>query len=317
MEIYTFLIIGLILCLIYFVKSKKAAPIVVSDIIIYPIKGCGSIHLKEGKIVENGLVEDRQWFIANDKLENITQRQNPKILGIQPRLIYNGEGQLTNMILSHEGMPDFSLEIKDLSDKETVNVGVWKCTVPLPSKDEGEAVGAWITEALKAPENYHLFRFVADWPINHRKEYQSTVSDEFKTMATDIAQFLVISEETYAECIRKLPEYKRDHIDIIAFRPNIMVKGAPRAFDEDWWENFKINDVNFQGIGRCSRCRVTTISQKTLEFDANGEPVSTLRKINGNGTKGYLGMHCVKTCCGTVRVGDQVQVVSRRKFPDI
>jgi len=75
--------------------------------------------------------------------------------------------------------------------------------------------------------------------------------------------------------------------------------------------------VNFQGIGRCARCRVTTISPKTLEFDYHGEPVSTLRKINGNGVKGYFGMHCVKLNHGTVKLGDEIQVISRRKFPDI
>lgn len=137
------------------------------------------------------------------------------------------------------------------------------------------------------------------------------------TRAPDVAQFLIISEESCEATRRALPAHKQNDIDMSVYRANIVVRGVNRPFEEDWWENFNIGDITFQSIGKCSRCKVTTVSPKTLEWDPNMEPVTTLRRLNGNGTKGYLGMHCVRKNNGKLRVGDEVRVVSRRKFPDI
>lgn len=115
MEILILLILGLILAAIYMFFIKKDGPIVVTELVVYPIKGAGFVRLTEANVFEQGIAEDRRWFLTNDNKEVITQRENTKILKIQPKFVYSKEGKLTHMTLSYENMPDFNLEIKGIT----------------------------------------------------------------------------------------------------------------------------------------------------------------------------------------------------------
>ena len=83
------------------------------------------------------------------------------------------------------------------------------------------------------------------------------------------------------------------------------------TYDEDAWGKFLINNIFFEGTKKCDRCRMTTIDTQTLQFENNCEPLNTLRKVHGDGIKGYLGLIAVRTNSGHISIGDTIVVNTR------
>ena len=292
--------------LVYFLKSKK--PPTVTELVIYPIKSCGAITLNSIRINEFGIVFDREWVLLTPDNNIVTQRENPSLLKLQPSL-NTSDNEIKSVELRFE-----SLSFR-FSPTKTGEVIQFECkSVQCEGIDEGEQVSKFLRKVFD--KDYKMVRVFKHRQLNQHPRYKGLVPDDFKTTFVDSAQFLVLSEETFEKTKKSMPVEKQGNLDMIAFRGNIVVRGCP-AFDEDTWSRFTIGDVELQGIARCPRCKITTVNQRTLEYDDNMEPVTTLRKLNGNGTKGYLGMHCVRLSNGEIKVGQSVNIKKRDKFPDI
>lgn len=291
---------------IYFLRSKKSPT--VTQLVIYPIKSCGAINLPSIRINEFGIVFDREWVLLTPDNNIVTQRENPSLLKLKPSL-HTSENEIKSVELQFESQ-NFRF-----SPSKTGEIIQFECkSVQCEGVDEGEQVSRFLRKVFD--KDYKMVRVFKHRQLNQHPRYKGLVPDDFKTTFVDSAQFLVLSEETFEKTKKSLPLEKQDNLDMIAFRGNIVVKGCS-AFDEDTWARFRIGDVELQGIARCPRCKITTVNQKTLEYDDNMEPVTTLRKLNGNGTKGYLGMHCVRLSNGEIKLGQSVTIKKRDKFPDI
>jgi uncharacterized protein len=72
------------------------------------------------------------------------------------------------------------------------------------------------------------------------------------TAFADAGPYLLASEESFADVNERLEK----KINIIRFRPNIVVSGT-RAWDEDDWKEITIGEVgNFYAVARCPRCQL-------------------------------------------------------------
>jgi len=305
------LVLGIVLLALWFAKRRQSAPVVV-DIVIYPIKSCGEYRVSKVAINNTGMIFDREWVLLTPNNQIVTQRENSKLLRLMPNLIVEGE-EIKAMELSLDGQ-----KIR-FSPVKTGEVVKFECkSVMCEGIEEGKEVAEFLRKVFV--EDYRLVRVFKHRQLNKHPRYQGLVSDDYKTTFMDAAQFLILSEESFNLTRDQLPKEKKDGLDMVAFRGNIVVRGC-RPFEEDTWSRFQIGNVEFQGIGRCPRCKITTVNIKTLEYDDNYEPVTTLRKLNGNGTKGYLGMHCVRLnnaeTPGEIQVGQRVLVKDTKKFPDI
>jgi uncharacterized protein YcbX len=94
------------------------------------------------------------------------------------------------------------------------------------------------------------------------------------------------------------------------FRPNIVLEGAS-AYDEDYWINIKIGMEEFQILGKCNRCRMICIDQKTGE--EGREPLKTLSSYRKKDGKIYFGVHAdhkpqTNVLHSTVKIGDLVSI---------
>ena len=296
----------LILGLYYFLQKRKQSVYTVSDIIIYPIKSCGAIHLKSVKINEFGMLYDRQWVLITPDDKIVTQRDDTNLLKLQP-VLHEKNDVLVSVDLIYENHKI------SFVPKKTGEILEFEC---MKAKTQGidEGVSEFLSSVFQ--KDYRLISIIKNRQINEHPRYQGLVADNHKTNFTDCAQFLVISEASFEKTKVSLPTDKQASLDMGCFRGNITVKG-PSPFEEDTWARFSIENIDFQGIGRCPRCKVTTVNQKTLEYDDNFEPVNTLRKLNGNGTKGYLGMHCVRHNNGEIFINSRVFIKETKKFPDI
>ena len=72
-----------------------------------------------------------------------------------------------------------------------------------------------------------------------------------------------------------------------------------------------INNIFFEGTKKRDRCRMLTIDSQTLQIETNCEPLNTLRKVHGDGIKGYLGLIAVRTNSGHISIGDTIVVNTR------
>ncbi|KAK2762706.1 hypothetical protein FQN54_000880 [Arachnomyces sp. PD_36] len=140
----------------------------------------------------------------------------------------------------------------------------------------------------------------------------------------DFASYLVVSETSKDEVSTRLPE--GEEMDITKFRPNIVVKGAPEAFEEDFWGELKIgesDDARVALTANCARCISLNVDYETGKF-GTGESGSVLKKLMRDrrvdmgekyspvfGRYGFLG----KSSSGNpgIAVGDKVEVTKRNE----
>jgi uncharacterized protein len=307
--IYWFILILLLLISFKLFLRKKSPP-KVTALFIFPIKSCAGIPMSSVQINEFGILFDREWVLLTPDNAIVTQRQDPRLLKLRPSLNFRGS-TLISIDLQFENHK-FSFEPRKIGE-----ITRFECmSVMAEGMDEGEEVANFLRKVFSS--DYRMVRVAKHRQMNQLPEFKGLISDDYHTNFTDAAQFLVVSEESYEktrdEVIARGKTSKR--IELGCFRGNIVVKGG-RAFEEDSWARFRIGEVEFQGVARCPRCRVTTVDRETAMFDEAFEPVATLRKINGNGTKGYFGMHCVRLNSGEIAVGQTVEVKETGKFPDI
>lgn len=78
----------------------------------------------------------------------------------------------------------------------------------------------------------------------------------------DCAPYLVISEASADVVTSRLPEDVK--VDITKFRANIVLKGSPSAFEEDFWGELIIGDgAKIILTGNCGRCVSLNIDYET------------------------------------------------------
>lgn len=70
----------------------------------------------------------------------------------------------------------------------------------------------------------------------------SAKEDKKPLTLTDIAPYLVVTEESLSEVSALLPEDV--DMDVTKFRPNIVISGAEKAWDEDFWAGIQIDTVS-------------------------------------------------------------------------
>lgn len=297
----------ILICLTYYLKKSPSNPIVI-DLIIYPIKSCGGIHLQSSEVNEFGMLYDRQWVLLSPDNKIVTQQDDTNLINLMPRVLEKNSN-LSELELTYHGK---SVQFKPQKIGEIIEFECKKAQCE--GMDEGKDVSDYLEKVLQKP--YRLVRVIKHRKMNEHPKYEGLVSDEHNSNFVNSAQFLVISEESHLKTKKMIPNDLKNDLDIGCFRANIIVRGCS-PFEEETWARFRIGDIEFEGIGRCQRCKITTVHHKTLQYDPDFEPVTTLRSLNGNGTKAYLGMHCVRHTCGEIRVGQRVLVKETKKFPDI
>ena len=108
------------------------------------------------------------------------------------------------------------------------------------------------------------------------------------------------------------PEHR---VTMARFRPNIVISGL-EAFEEDTILRLKIGTVELELTKPCSRCKITTLDQKTGTASPAGEPLATLARLRrgkGDGLQGvFFGENAVVRKAGVIRRGDQIEILSRK-----
>lgn len=268
----------------------------VTELWIYPIKGCGGVSVSELELTPRGPKWDRHWMIIDENGRFTSQRQHSQMCLLA--LEFNSAGDFT---LSIPGQGDFVLGASSQGysdarsgargDRPVISAQVWDCEVQVVETDT--KISQALSLFLGTP-----VRLVEMAPGHSRLIKEKYGSGEIQF--ADSLQLLVISEESLAELNRRL----ENPVPMNRFRPNVVVKGVDEPHGEDSWQQVKVGDVTFKAPKLCVRCVVTTVDQATGE--KSPEPLATLAKYR-RGEKGILfGQHLVPEGLGGIHVGDEV-----------
>lgn len=256
---------------------------------IYPIKSIRAVALTKSNLDRWGLQYDRRYMLVDSQGRFISQRQQARMALIQPLPIASG------WQLSAPGIDDIFLPF-ELSAGKACRVTVWE--------DECAAIEAstelsnWFQAFLKVDAKLVYFPDSSQRQVD--LEYakpgtQVSFSDGFPVLLAQTASLDKLNAEM------SLP------VDMLRFRPNIVVSGAD-AFAEDQWKYIKIGSIDFDVVKPCSRCVIPSIEIATGE--RGQQPILEVLKNKRRAVDGkvYFGQNLIHRTEGQLQCGDEVFV---------
>lgn len=270
--------------------------LVVSRLVIYPVKGCGGVSVGVMELDAVGPVLDRRWLIVDPEGVFRSQRGDPGMVRISPRL--TGEG----LELTTPGLPSLLLPLGSSAGDgdaatagEVMQVEVWGERVPAsvvsPEADR------WVSRALGAPS--HLVRMR---PSDGVRTAPSAFVPGARVGFADAFPLLVVGEAS----LRHLNGRLTRPVEMDRFRPNVVVEGSP-PHDEDRWRRVRVGGGTLRIVKPCARCSVPGLDPRTGE--PGKEPLRTLAGYRRWEGKIWFGQNAVHEGPCRLSVGDPVEVL--------
>ncbi|MCX4245316.1 MOSC domain-containing protein [Paraliomyxa miuraensis] len=261
-----------------------------SAIHVYPIKSLRGVSVRAARTRVGGLEHDRRWMLVDEAGTFVTQREDPALARLTVGLFDGG---------IRVGATGEAIEIPLQHDGPRVGVRVWRSSL---EAIEHEAGSAFFSRYLRRP-----LRLVYQ-PADALRVVQDSTRPGDRVSLADSEALLLVGQGS----IDGLNERVREPaLPVTRFRPNLVVEGAP-PHAEDAWATVRIGAIGLRGVGRCSRCVMTTLDP--LSGDKGVEPLRTLAEYRREHGKVWFGAYFVADDHGWLRVGDEV-VVSTHTDP--
>jgi uncharacterized protein YcbX len=262
---------------------------------LFPVKSCGAVELVEAQVEARGLKYDRRWLVTDESGRFLTQREVPQLATIRPHI-----GQDTLELRCGDARLDVPLE---LHEGHTMRVQIWRDEVE--AVRVGELADEWLRDVLGIDARLVWMPGEAKREVDARFAHKGEI-----TSFADGFPFLVLTSASVDDLNERIAQNGGETIGAERFRSNFLIAGAT-PYDEDSWARFRIGQCEFEVVKPCSRCVIPTLDQATGERSA-GEPLRTLATYRRTNGKIYLAQNALPRKMGRVRVGDEVEVLTRR-----
>ena len=244
-----------------------------------------------------GLENDRRFMLTDENGRFLSQREYLQLAIFQTEI----EGDFLKITDKKTGQ-NIKINLSPSSQSTLIQVTIWDDeTTAIEVSNEASN---WFTQALG----------ISTRLVYMHEESQRKIEPNYALTGNEITSFsdgypiLIIGQSSLDDLNNRL----ENSVNINRFRPNfVFTDGEP--FEEDAWHEFTVGDVRFFGVKPCSRCIMTTIDQETGEKNGK-EPLLTLNKYRKAGNRILFGQNVLVSQLGTVSVGDDVTVLSRRKL---
>ncbi|MFT7562216.1 MAG: hypothetical protein ACI93R_004151, partial [Flavobacteriales bacterium] len=221
-----------------------------------------------------GLKGDRQWMIVNEKGQMVTQRKNPKLALIQPRLYPDGRMELT-----HTNLPSLIVE-PILPGSNALTVYAWKDSVEANAANKN--VSKWLRQALDTRQTLRLVQFN---PNTIRTPGQPERFGATARHFADAAPYLICNAESLRALNRHLRSREITPVSMTNFRGNIIIDGL-EAFSEHRFSVLATHRGKLlQLVDHCSRCIMITVDPLTGEKRTDSSPLMQLAELNSMPTQ--------------------------------
>jgi uncharacterized protein YcbX len=262
--------------------------ITVASLHVHPIKSCRAMDLVAVRFDPLGPLYDRRFMIVDDAGRFLTQRELPKLATITPRL------GPTSLLITAPHMPQLKVAMTQHGAR-TIEIEVWRFKGP--AEDVGDHAADWLSSLLERP--CRLVRWSA---AALREVNPSHARTQSATAFTDGYPVLLMNEGSVEDLGKRVGQ----RVAMNRFRPNLVVRGA-EPYAEDAWRRIRVGELELDVVKPCTRCVTTTTDQLTGE--RGKEPLATLATYRAREGEVVLGQNCVHMTLGSVRVGDEVEVL--------
>lgn len=277
----------------------------VSKLFRFPVKSMAGEAHTTLDFTERGVVGDRVWAVRDELRGGIRGgKKIPALMTLAARFVADPtvDGSSPALITAPDGSSreTGSKDVNEwLSGKLDHPVTLW----PLLPADALEHYrrGAPDHEDFET-ELREIFARTDDEPLPDLAlfaeviEYESPPGTYF-----DAFPVLLLTEQSLASMSRFRPE-SNFHVD--RFRPNILLdaRDSDHPFPETQWvgQRLHIGDVEFEVVGDCPRCAMTTHGFGNLPKD----PGIMRALVGANG--GNIGVYARVVKAGTLKVGDRL-----------
>ncbi|WP_207535410.1 MOSC domain-containing protein [Desertivirga arenae] len=263
----------------------------IQDLFIYPIKSLGGIRIQRGKALQKGFEHDRRFMLVDEEGRFITQRVEHKLALLQTTVT-------DQSILVKNKLTGDSIDVPFYTTREEITVSVWDDFVPAVTSTA--ALDEWFSEYLKKPVKL----------VYQPEDFRRSVDERYakngeQVSFADAFPFLLIGQGSLDDLNVRL----NNPVPMNRFRPNIVV-AETQPYEEDTWDEIQIGEVRFLVAKPCARCVLTTVDQETAI--KGKEPLATLAKYRTVNGKVMFGQNLIALNEGIIKVGDTVQVLSRK-----
>ncbi|MCB2015151.1 MAG: MOSC domain-containing protein [Sphingobium sp.] len=264
----------------------------ISALYIYPVKSLGPIAMSSVAVEQRGLKGDRRWLIVDDANRFVTRREIPALAAV--RMHHEGEGgyRLT-------GAAGTALLESEMASDAVAPVQIWRDIVDavIAENEASRLLSDIAGRTLR----------LAYMPDDTRRR----VDPDF-AQPQDIVSFadgypiLVTSEASLAA----LNAVLENPVEMMRFRPNIVLAGDMDAWSENDWPLVRAGDVRLRLVKPCSRCIVITQQPETGASEEGNAVPMALRKLGKFNKEGALfGMNAIAQDSVRIAVGDMVAVM--------
>lgn len=154
----------------------------------------------------------------------VDQLDEPKLLRLQPRFQFDTNDNPSHIILTYPGYPDLKLEI---SDKDLKKISFRGFNIQGTAWDLGEKVEKWLQSVYD--KNYKLIQILDKWNTSPDEEQDGIFEKNLLHVSEN--SILLTNLSSYQAILNEIPAFRKEDINIMSFRPNIVIKNA-EEFDE-------------------------------------------------------------------------------------
>lgn len=265
----------------------------ISQLFIYPIKSLSGISVDSCEVTNRGLKNDRRWMVVDKNNQFLTLREYPKMA------LLDVEINEKNLTIKSRELVENLVKIPFETDSNNLeNVTIWNATVQAKSvKHEADE---WLSDMLGGTCKLVYMPNESMRPVDTTSGYHP--NGKFTSFA-DAYPFLLLGEASMSD----LNSRSEKQFSIKRFRPNIVFSGGPPN-QEDSFEKFVINNVNFTGLENCARCKIPNINPDTGILGTDNEPLKTLSKYRLRNKNIEFGRNVVYDGTGIISVGDELKL---------
>lgn len=258
----------------------------------YPIKSCAGVALDAGTFGPAGVAGDRSFMVVDDDGKFRTQRDDPLLATIHPRLSDDGG----HLALRADGAGEVGVEV----DRDGPRRPVTLFGADYTGIDQGPEAAGWISEVVGAP--CRLVRV----PPEHQR-----VTDGLNPGSAGYADSGAVHVLSTASLRGLTERIGGEAVPMSRFRPNIVVDGWDEPHREDRALGLAIGGVRLGFSKLAVRCAMTLVDQDAGRR-AGPEPLRSLagyrRDPGGSGV--VFGAKFAVLQPGVVAVGDGVDVTA-------
>lgn len=279
----------------------------VAGLYTYPIKSCGAAEAETVQFSDLGIRNDREMMLVGNRGQFISQRTHPELAVVTTEI--TRDFQAAKLLVNAPGMGDLELDLESLDHYANPEVQIDLFKKPGKAREESKEASGYFSEYLKKEVRLMVLtgaRTIKPECQVEGASVQTGFADGFPILLTSV------------ESLDDLNEKMAEPVAMSRFRPNIVVEGAP-AYDEDFWRELRIGDLQAYVVRACARCPMPNIDQSVGMLPIARPVAQALRKHRFGldavtGTEGeFFGQNVTHVFVDgmTLSIGEEVVVIDR------